>query len=92
MMFKKILRLLVISSVLFLPLAAWAAEGTDNWRNLSPQEKERVLRNYQHWKSLPPKDKEHLQEEWDRWRRLPENRRDKLRERYDDLRRFRPGE
>ncbi|HET8563497.1 MAG TPA: DUF3106 domain-containing protein [Candidatus Binatia bacterium] len=88
-MFKKILRLLVIASVLLLPLAAWAADSSDNWRNLSPQEKERVQRNIDRWKGLPPKDKEYLQEEWDRWRRLPENRRDKLRERYDDLQRSR---
>jgi hypothetical protein len=89
MMFKNFLRSLVLACVLFLPLAAWAAEGSDNWRNLTPQDKERILRNYQHWQSLPPKDKEHLRQEWDRWRNLPENRRDKLRERYDDLQRSR---
>ncbi len=92
MTFKKIVGALVISLVMFLPLTTWARDGADNWRNLSPKEKEKVLRNYQHWQTLPPKDKEHLREEWDRWRSLPQDRRDKLRQRYDDLRRSRPND
>ena len=74
----------------FLLLAghtAWAAN--DDWRNLSPKEKERVLRNYQRWQNLPSQDKEHLREEWNRWQRLPEDRRDRLKQRYNDQRRDR---
>jgi uncharacterized protein DUF3106 len=68
-----------------LPGLSWALDGADNWRNLSPKEREDVLRNYQRWQSLPPKDKEHLREEWDHWRSLPPDQRDKLRRRYDQL-------
>lgn len=79
---------LALGAFLFLAgHAAWAAN--DDWRNLSPKEKERVLRNYQRWQSLPSQDKEHLREEWNRWQRLPEDRRDRLKQRYNDERRDR---
>jgi hypothetical protein len=75
---------------LLLPLLAEQAIGADNnWRNLSPKEKDRVLRNYQRWQTLPPRDKEHLREEWNRWQRLPQDQRDRLKQRYDDQRRDR---
>lgn len=71
--------------VTLLPSFSWALDGADNWRNLSPKERENVLRNYQRWQRLPPKDKEHLREEWDHWRSLPPDQRDRLRRRYDQL-------
>ena len=78
--------------LVLLPNSSWALDGADNWRNLSPKERENVLRNYQRWQSLPPRDKEHLQEEWDRWRSLPPDQRDKLRKRYDELHKLSPKE
>ena len=75
---------------LFLLLAANSASAaSDDWRNLSPKEKDRVQRNYQRWKNLPSQDKEHLREEWNRWQRLPQDRRDRLKQRYNDQRRDR---
>jgi hypothetical protein len=71
--------------VILLPALGWGLDGADNWRNLSPKERENVLRNYQRWQNLPPQDKEHLQEEWQRWRSLPQDQRDRLRKRYDQL-------
>jgi hypothetical protein len=79
---------IVFCSVLMLPLLGYSADN-DNWRNLSPKEKDRVLRNYQRWQTLPPQDKEHLREEWDRWQRLPQDRRDRLKRRYEEQRRQR---
>jgi hypothetical protein len=67
--------------------SAMAAE--DDWRSLSPREKERVRRNYQRWENLPSQDKEHLREEWNRWQSLPKDRRDRLKQRYDEQRRDR---
>jgi len=72
---------------LMFPSFGWARDSGDNWRNLSPQEKDNVLRNYQRWQNLPPRDKEHLREEWDRWQNLPQDRRDQLKRRYEDQRR-----
>jgi|SRR3954452_18073338 len=68
------------------PSSGWALDGKDGWRNLSPQEKEHVIRNYQRWQNLPPQNKEHLREEWDRWQRLPQDRREKLKRRYEEER------
>jgi hypothetical protein len=84
---KKIIGSLSLCLVLLQPVFGWALEDRDNWRNLSPREREHVLKNYQRWKNLPPQDKEHLREEWDRWQNLPKDRRDQLRNRYEDLRR-----
>jgi hypothetical protein len=84
----------VLSLCLFLlqPIVGWAADDRDRWRNLSPRERENVIKNYRRWKNLPPRDKEHLREEWDRWQNLPKDRREQLRDRYEDLRRRRKGD
>ena len=63
---KRFLAAVVVCLLLSLPTLGWARDNGDNWRSLSPKEKENVLRNYQRWQTLPPRDKEHLREEWDR--------------------------
>lgn len=83
---KRIILSIFLSSVLLSAVAGWAAEGRENWRNLSPKEKDKVLRNYQRWQNLPQQDKEHLREEWNRWQSLPQDRRDKLKRRYEEQR------
>ena len=86
---KRIVVSILFSAWLLSPLAGWTANSDDNLRNLSPKEKDKVLRNYQRWQNLPPQDKEHLREEWDRWQRLPQDRRDRLKQRYEEQRRRR---
>lgn len=83
---KRIILSILFFSWLLAPVAGWAADSGENWRNLSPKEKDKVLRNYQRWQNLPPQDKEHLREEWDRWQRLPQDRRDNLKRRYEEQR------
>ncbi len=87
---KRTIGSLSLCLVLLLPGFAWARDGGDNWRRLSPKEKESVQRNYQRWQNMPPQDKEHLREEWNRFKSLPPDQRDNLRRRYDELRQ-RPG-
>jgi hypothetical protein len=84
-MVKRSLRFMAFCLLLLLPASVQALDGGDNWRQLSPKERENVLRNYQRWQNLPPKDKEHLREEWKHWESLPQDRRDRLRQRYDRL-------
>jgi hypothetical protein len=84
---KNVFAALGLCLVLLQPILGWAREDGDKWRNLSPRERENVLKNYRRWKDLPPQDKEHLREEWDRWQNLPKDRRDQLKNRYEDLRR-----
>lgn len=88
-MLKRTLIVLGFSLALLSPVHGWAAESREDWRKLSPKEKERVIQNYERWQKLPPQDKEHLREEWNRWRSLPPDRRDQLKRRYEDLRRQR---
>ena len=82
-----------VIAVLFFGCLLWLTPpvmaASDNWRNLSPKEKDKVIRNYERWEKLPPRDKEHLREEWNRFQRLPQDRRDRLKQRYDDQRRNR---
>jgi hypothetical protein len=87
MQMKRIVVSILFSALLLSPLTGWAASSNDNWRNLSPKEKDKVLRNYQRWQNLPSQDKEHLREEWDRWQRLPEDRRERLKQRYEERQR-----
>jgi hypothetical protein len=84
---KQLFAALSLFLLLLQPIFGWAAQEGDRWRNLSPRERENVLKNYRRWKNLPPQDKEHLREEWDRWQNLPKDRREQLRDRYEDLRR-----
>lgn len=84
---KNITAALGLCFVLLQPILGLALDDGDRGRNLSPRERDNVLKNYQRWKNLPPQDKEHLREEWDRWRNLPKDRRDQLKNRYEDLRR-----
>ena len=81
--------LVIVFALCFPLIAGRAFAADDNWRNLSPKEKDRVQRNYQRWQNLPPRDKEHLREEWNRWQNLPQDQRDRLKQRYDDQRRDR---
>lgn len=84
---KRIIRSFSLSLLLLSSSVSWAADNDQSWRNLSPRDKDKVLRNYQRWQNLPPQDKEHLREEWDRWQRLPEDRRERLKRRYEEQRR-----
>jgi uncharacterized protein DUF3106 len=79
---------LLLGALLFMS-SQMAIAASDNWRNLTPPEKDRVLQNYQRWQRLPPQDKEHLRDEWNRWQRLPKDERERIRERYDQQRRGR---
>ncbi len=84
-MVRRVLRVLLFGFVLQLANIGWALDGVDERRNLSPKEKENILRNYQRWQNLPSREKEHLKDEWNRWQNLPQDRRDRLRRRYDEL-------
>jgi hypothetical protein len=88
-MLKRAVLITSFCSLLLMPLSGWALDDGEKWRNLSPKERENILRNYQRWQNLPPQDKEHLREEWDRWQRLPQDRRDKIKRRYEEQRRKR---
>ncbi len=79
----------LLFSLFLLVSSQTVMAASDNWRNLTPTEKDKVLQNYQRWQRLPPQDKEHLRDEWNRWQRLPKDERDRIKQRYDQERRGR---
>jgi uncharacterized protein DUF3106 len=85
-MMKEKITSLIVGSFL-LVTAEIASAASDNWRSLTPNEKDRVLENYQRWQRLPQQDKEHLREEWNRWQRLPKDERERIKQRYDQQQR-----
>jgi len=81
-----------VFGISLLSIAGPALALQDNWVNLAPKEKERVLRNYDRWRNLPPQDKERLREEFDRWKQLPKDRRERIKQRWDEQRRNRQSD
>jgi hypothetical protein len=82
---KQITTLWMLGSFL-LALSAPVLAASDEWRRLSPKEKDTIQRNYKRWEKLPPQDKDHFREEWDRVQRMPQDQRDRLRQRYNEQR------
>ena len=78
-----------VLGLLLLFAAHSALAAAADWRHLTPKEKDRIQRNYQHWEKLPPQDKDHLRDEWQRYQRLPQDERERIKQRYDDDRRRR---
>ena len=71
----------------FLLLTGELTLAADDWRNLSPKERERVLDNIKRWEKLPPRDKDRVRETQRYWDRLPKDQRDQIKQRYDEQRR-----
>ena len=83
---KRIVTLSMMGSLL-LALSTPVSAASDEWRHLSPKEKDTIQRNYKRWEKVPPKDKDHFRDEWDRVKRMPQDQRDRLRQRFDEQRR-----
>jgi Protein of unknown function (DUF3106) len=79
---------IVLGFFLFLT-AEHTLAAADDWRNLSPKERERVRQNIDRWERLPPRDKDRVRREYDDWKRLPKDQRDRIKQRYDEQRRDR---
>jgi Protein of unknown function (DUF3106) len=77
---------IVLGSFLLLTTELTFA-AADDWRNLSPKERERVLDNIKRWEKLPPRDKDRVRETRKYWDGLPKDRRDQIRQDYNEQRR-----
>jgi hypothetical protein len=71
----------------FLLLSAEFTLAAEDWRNLSPRERERVRENLDRWKKLPPRDKDRVRDARKYYEGLPKDQRDQIRQRYDEQRR-----
>jgi hypothetical protein len=95
--------LLMLSGLLYGGTDLWAFHATDlfpsyltlvphsvtqNWQDLSPQERARALENYRRFKRLPPDKQRNLEEKYNRWMQLPDEERDRIRRNYDRYRKM----
>jgi hypothetical protein len=73
---------IVLGSFLLLTAELTLAAG-DDWRNLSPKDRERVRENIDRWQKLPPRDKDRVREARKYWDGLPKDQRDQIKQRYN---------
>jgi Protein of unknown function (DUF3106) len=71
----------------FLLLTTELTLAAEDWRNLSPRERERVRQNIDRWEKLPPRDKDRVRDARKYYEGLPKDQRDQIRQRYDEQRR-----
>ena len=60
------------------------AEG---WDDLTPGQRERALKNYQHYMELPPQKRHDIDQRYEKWKKLPPGDQDRLRKKHDEYRR-----
>jgi Protein of unknown function (DUF3106) len=71
----------------FLLLTAELTLAAEDWRNLSPKDRERVRENIDRWQKLPPRDKDRVRDARKYYEGLPKDQREQIRQRYDEQRR-----
>jgi hypothetical protein len=57
-----------------------------NWDDLSPDQRNRALENYQRYKKLPPDRRRSLDKSYERWRGMDPNSRERVRRNYESYR------
>jgi len=67
-------------------------ERLEQWRSMSPEERERIRERYRRWKELSPEKRERILERNRRWRELPEEQRNYLKDRRELLKDAGPEE
>ena len=56
---------------------------SQKWKDLSPTERQRALKNFQRFQRLDPKQKRTLEQRYNRWRSLPPEERQRIRKNYE---------
>jgi hypothetical protein len=79
-------------TAMFAAAPVWAEEGagTRKWEMLSPQEQERVLKNYEAWKRLPSGEQHRVRESFDQFRKMPLEEQDRVRQNYRRFQKLSP--
>jgi len=65
------------------PIRQEVAEG---WDDLSPGQRDRALRNYQHYMDLPAEKRRDVDQHYEKWKRLPRSDQDRFRKKHDQYR------
>ncbi len=75
------------------PLAVPQAKGPAShvemlagWDDLTPQQRDRALRNYRTYMDLPAEKRRDVDQRYEKWKRLPQNDQDRFRQKHDRYR------
>jgi hypothetical protein len=58
----------------------------ESWDDLSPVQRDRALRNYQHYSELPAEKKRDMDQRYEKWKKMPRNDQEHLRRKHDEYR------
>jgi len=75
----------------------WVADrnadpSSSYYQNLSPEEKEKLLRRYRQWKSLPPEKRQQLRNKMNQFREMPPDSRRLYEHRFQQWQQLSPNE
>ncbi|MGH7804830.1 MAG: DUF3106 domain-containing protein, partial [Candidatus Binatia bacterium] len=60
--------------------------GQYRWNDLSPDQKDRALKNYRKYKSLSPEDRGRVDDGYKRWKGMSDDDKRRIRDRYEKKR------
>jgi len=75
-----------------LPGCEFLSKKGKNWQDLSPEEKEKLRRNYKEWQSLSPKEKGEMRQRMDRLNNMSPREREVYHQLYKKWRHLPPDE
>jgi len=75
-----------------LPGCEFLSKKGKNWQDLSPEEKEKLRRNYKEWQSLSPKEKGEMRQRMDRLNKMSPREREVYHQLYKKWRHLPPDE
>jgi hypothetical protein len=58
----------------------------ESWDDLSPSQRDRALRNYQHYLELPTEKKRDMDQRYEKWKKMPRTDQEHLRRKHDEYR------
>lgn len=64
----------------------------EDFKDLSPEEKARMQRQYEQWQSLPPEEKDLLRKRMNKWKKMPPKERELYQHRFQQWQQIPPQE
>ncbi len=63
-----------------------------SWEELSPEERQRALRNFQRYRSLPESSRKRMDRSYESWQQLDKRERERVQRNYERYRKMSPEE
>ena len=68
------------------PYPASRLQIAESWDDLSPSQRDRALRNYQHYLELPTEKKRDMDQRYEKWKKMPRTDQERFRRKHDEYR------